>query len=354
MRSILSVIAMLIPAMAMSAAAAKANQASLVVDADAGTVILEQDANHLWYPASLTKMMTLYLTFATIDAGRLGFEDSLTASAFVASQPDSRIGLNKGDKMTVREAVLAVIAQSANDAAVLLAEKLAGSESGFAAMMTGQAHKLGMMSTEFRNATGLPHEAQTTTARDMALLAIALLHDFPQHYHLFNVRSFSYRGITYSNINSILGSYPGADGLKTGFTCGSGYNLVASAKRDARRLVGVLLGAGSGSERTSAMVRLLDAGFAKAQNGEGKLMLAALEPQGRIRDEPPPFRLKASECSLGTGISGHSQRLPGWGLLFGAFEEQAQARKHADAARTRLKGVLSGGQIAVVRRQVET
>jgi D-alanyl-D-alanine carboxypeptidase len=326
--------------------------AALVVDASSGQVLLEQDATHLWYPASLTKLMTLYLTFSAVDSGKLRFEDTLRASKHAAEQPETRIGLDAGDKMTVREAVLAVISQSANDAAVLLAERLAGSEESFAAQMTLKAHELGMRGTQFRNATGLPHNEQTTTARDMGLLALALIRDFPRHYGLFNTRSFSYRGLSYGNINGILASYPGADGLKTGFTCGSGYNLVASARHDQRRLIGVILGAGSGGERTDAMIKLLNKGFAAAEKASsGELVLAALE-SGDLGLESPPFRLKADECALGAGMR-QGKRLPGWGLLFGAFQDQTQARKQAESMRVQLRNELKGGQVAVVRRQVE-
>ncbi|MFO1436604.1 MAG: D-alanyl-D-alanine carboxypeptidase family protein, partial [Gammaproteobacteria bacterium] len=270
----------------------------------------------------------------------------------VAEQPETRIGLDVGDKMTVRDAVLAVISQSANDSAVMLAEKIGGSEESFAAQMTFKARELGMQGTQFRNATGLPHNEQTTTARDMGLLAQALIRDFPRHYGLFNTRSFTYKGISYGNINGILSSYPGADGMKTGFTCGSGYNLVASARRDERRLIAVILGAGSGGERTDAMIKLLNKGFAAAEkNNGGKMVLAALESNG-LQLDPPPFRLKANECALGAGM-GQGKRLPGWGLLFGAFQDQAQARKHAESMRAQLKNELKGGQVAVVRRQVE-
>lgn len=326
-------------------------QVKLVVDADSGVVILEEGATLPWYPASLTKMMTLYLTFAAIDAGTLGFKDTLVASKNVAAQPETRIGLDAGDRMTVREAVLAVITQSANDAAVLLAEKLGGSEPAFAALMTRKANALGMNGTLFRNASGLPHKEQTTTARDMAVLAIALMRDFPRHYPLFNTRSFAYKGITYSNINGILSSYPGADGLKTGFTCGSGYNLVASAQREKRRLIGVVLGAGSGSERTQAMIQLLNSGFAR--HDAAKMMLASMQPAESVRTLSPPMRLNASECAIGTGTGQRTRRLPGWGLLFGAFQSEAQASRHAEQMRARLKPVLKGGQIAVVRRQAE-
>lgn len=328
--------------------------AALVVDAGTGEVAHQERAMQRWYPASLTKMMTVYLTLAAMERGELRPNEMLTASARVAAQPDSRLGLVKGDRITVEQAIMAVITQSANDAAVTLAERISGSEEAFAAKMTAQAGTLGMSRTTFKNATGLPDDAQVTTAHDMALLALALLRDFPQHYHYFATRSFSYKGINYNSINGILGSYPGADGLKTGFTCGSGFNLVASAKRDNRRLVGVVLGAASGGERTAWMTRLLNEGFAGRGNDHEGTLLAAMQPAAGD-NVPPPFRLKPDECNLGTGIrnGGAHGRLPGWGLLFGVFHEQEEARKYIGQMQQKLKPVLKGGQPALVKRQNE-
>ncbi|MGQ0658962.1 MAG: D-alanyl-D-alanine carboxypeptidase family protein [Chromatiales bacterium] len=328
-----------------------ANEASIVIDADNGAVLSQEGATQRWYPASLTKVMTIYLTFTAIDAGTLKLDDTLTASAHVAAQPDSRLGLSKGDRITVKEAILAVITQSANDAAVLLAEQLAEDELSFANAMTEQARKLGMTRTVFRNATGLPHDQQTTTARDMALLARALVRDFPLHYQFFGARSFAFKGMQYGNINTLLGSYPGADGLKTGFTCGSGYNLVASVKRDGHRLIGVVLGAENVTRRTSRMIALFNAAFAKIGKDQEPVLVAALEPVPGTIDEPPPFRLKPEQCALGIGI--REGRLPGWGLLFGTFQDQARAKKHIERMRAKLKPVLRGGQPALVRRQME-
>lgn len=338
----------------MLLAAAEPPHAALVVDAGTGEVVHQERAMQRWYPASLTKMMTVYLTLAAIERGELQPNEMLTASARVAAQPDSRLGLVKGDRITVEQAIHAVITQSANDAAVTLAERISGSEEAFAAKMTAQASTLGMSRTTFKNATGLPDDVQITTAHDMALLALALLRDFPQHYHYFGTRSFSYKGINYSSINTILGSYPGADGLKTGFTCGSGFNLVASAQRDNRRLVGIVLGAASGAERTAWMTRLLNEGFAGRGNEHGGTTLAAMQPATED-NAPPPFRLKPGECNLGTGIrnGGAHGRLPGWGLLFGVFHEQEEARKYIDQMQQKLRPALKGGQPALVKRQNE-
>jgi len=328
--------------------------ASLVIDADSGQVLHAAEANRRWYPASLTKMMTIYLTFEALVAGRLHLDDILTASAHAAAQPDSRLGLHKGDKISVRQAILAVISQSANDVAVLLAERLGDSETHFAELMTAKAHELGMSRTEFRTATGLPNNEQITTAHDMAVLALALIRQFPQYYHFFGEHGFRYKGVPYGSINAILTAYAGADGLKTGFTCGSGFNLVASAKRNNRRLIGVVLGAGSTAERTSTMIRLLNAGF--AARPADPVLLAALQSVDEDHHLPPPFRLKASECRIGTGISGRAARgvLPGWGLLFGVFHDQDDAMRYLNKMRSQLRPVIStAGRPTLVKRQVE-
>jgi D-alanyl-D-alanine carboxypeptidase len=328
--------------------------ASLVIDAATGEVLHAEQASQRWYPASLTKMMTIYLTFKALEAGSLHLHDTLTASAHAAAQPDSRLGLRKGDRISVKEAILAVISQSANDVAVVLAERLGGTETHFAELMTAEAHELGMSRTVFRTATGLPNNEQITTAHDMAVLALALIRQFPQYYHFFGARYFRYKGIPHSSINAILRAYAGADGLKTGFTCGSGFNLVASAKRNDRRLIGVVLGASSTAERTAAMIHLLNAGF--AAKPADPMLLASLQTPSNDRHRPPPFRLKASQCRIGTGIRGREARgtLPGWGLLFGVFHDQDDAMRYLNKMRAELQPVIRrAGRPALVKRQVE-
>ena len=237
---------------------AAADYAAIVVDAESGAVLESHAATARWYPASLTKVMTVYLAFEAIEAGTLRLDEALTVSEHAAAQPATELGLGKGETITVEETILAVILQSANDAAVVLAERLGGSEAKFAELMTAKAAALGMVRTQFRNASGLPDAEQVTTARDMAVLAMALLRNFPQYYHFFSTTSFSYGGHTFGTINGILSRYAGADGIKTGFTCGSGYNLIASAQRDGRRLIGVLLGSHTNFERHTEMGRLLE------------------------------------------------------------------------------------------------
>jgi D-alanyl-D-alanine carboxypeptidase len=241
--------------------------ASIVMNAADGDVMYGVSADEPRYPASLTKMMTLYMTFEAVDAGRVRMSDRMRVSYHAASQSPSKLGLDPGDEITVENAVLALVTKSANDAAATLAEHLGGSESEFAERMTARARSLGMNNSQFRNASGLPDTGQVTTARDMATLAYALLHRFPHYYPYFSTSSFYYGGHSHPNHNRMLGTYDGVDGIKTGFINASGFNLVASAKRDGRRLIGVVFGARSSAERARIMTALLDGGFQALDTG---------------------------------------------------------------------------------------
>ena len=264
-----------------------ARAASLVVDVETGQVIASDAPNHLWYPASLTKMMTVYVALSEIEAGRLSFDDKIKVSSYAAGQSPVKFGLKAGQVITVRQAINAAIVASGNDAAVALAEKMAGSEEAFAARMTAMARDLGMARTVFRNASGLPHDGQVTTARDMAVLATALLRDYPKHYPLFNQRAVTIGKRSRGTVNGILGSYAGADGFKTGFTCGSGYNLVASATRDGRRVIGVVLGSANRGQRTIDMTGLLNRAFAaNASKGSTLAELGQIDHDRRQRAGP--------------------------------------------------------------------
>ena len=241
--------------------------AALVVDADTGTVLHQENATKLRYPASLTKMMTLYLTFEAIDNGHLTMDQVLPVSAYAASRPRMNMNLHRGDRITVRDAILSLIVRSANDTAVVLAEAISGNEIAFARRMTARAANLGMKDTTFRNASGLPDNSQKTTAFDLARLAIALRRDFPQYYPLFSRTSFTYRGHVWEGHNHLTSFYPGADGLKTGFVNASGFNLVTSAKRGNTKLVGVVMGGDTARLRDRRMVTLLDFYFSKISGG---------------------------------------------------------------------------------------
>jgi D-alanyl-D-alanine carboxypeptidase len=244
--------------------AADAQTSLLVLDANTGKVLHAVNADQPRYPASLTKMMTLYLAFDALDRKRFKLNSQLSTSRNAAAMPPTELGLTPGRRITLRDAILAITTESANDAAVLVGESLAGSESRFASLMTAKAHALGMHRTRFANASGLPDPGHRTTARDMATLARALLRHHPHHYHYFGQREFRFSGRTYHNHNRLLGIYPGMDGIKTGFTRASGYNLVASAKRGGRRLIGVVMGSSSAASRNQTMARILDEGFRNA------------------------------------------------------------------------------------------
>jgi D-alanyl-D-alanine carboxypeptidase len=235
--------------------------ASIVLDADAGRVLSEDNADAMTYPASLAKLMTLYLTFENLNAGRLRIDQYLPVSTEAASRPPTKLGLRAGDAVQVQDLILGIVTRSANDAAAVLAEGQAGSEEAFAELMTRKARQLGMSNTVFRNASGLPDPDQHTTARDMAQLALALYHDYPREYGYFATREFEFHGSLVVGHDHLLDWYPGADGLKTGYIRASGFNLATSAVRGGHRLIGVVMGGLSGGTRDREMAALLDQGF---------------------------------------------------------------------------------------------
>ena len=226
---------------------AVAKYASIVIDADTGAVLHEVNADTRNYPASLTKIMTLYMVFEALGDSRLKLDDKLQFSVRATRQPPSKLGLGPADTITVENAILALVTKSANDVAVVIAEALGVTEKRFARLMTNKALALGMSRTSFRNASGLPNKGQLSSARDMSILAQAMLRDFPELYGYFSTRRFTYRGATYRNHNKLLGKYDGMDGIKTGYIRASGYNLVASVEREGRRLIAVVFGGESGA-----------------------------------------------------------------------------------------------------------
>jgi D-alanyl-D-alanine carboxypeptidase len=234
----------------------------ILLDAETGQVLSEHNADVLTYPASLTKMMTLYLTFEALNQGRIRLDQPFYVSADAASRAPSKLALTPGDSVPVRDLILGVVTKSANDAAAVLAEGLAGSEANFAQYMNSKARQLGMQHTWYRNASGLPDSEQRTTARDVARLGLALYHQFPREYRYFSTREFEFRGSVVHSHNHLLDSYQGADGIKTGFVNASGFNLAASAVRDGHRLIGVIMGGRTWRSRDAQMASLLDQGFA--------------------------------------------------------------------------------------------
>jgi D-alanyl-D-alanine carboxypeptidase len=250
-----------------SAHPALAKYASIIVDVDTGVVLHEVNADTRNYPASLTKMMTLYMTFEALGDGRFTLDQKLRVSKRASGQAPSKLGLKRGETITVHNSILAMVTKSANDVATVIAESIGGDETNFANMMTRKAKEKGMSSTTFRNASGLPNRHQRSTARDLSVLARSLLTDYPEYYHFFSAQSFSWRGRTYKNHNKMLKTYSVVDGIKTGYTRASGFNLAASAVRYNRRLVGVIMGGRSAKLRNVHMATLLDKAFRAIRSG---------------------------------------------------------------------------------------
>ncbi|WP_162144231.1 D-alanyl-D-alanine carboxypeptidase [Methylocaldum szegediense] len=255
--------------------------AALVAELESERPLFERNANELRYPASLTKMMTLYLVFESLAKGEITSNTVFRASRYAVLRPPSRLGLQAGNSITVEQGILALVTRSANDAAAVIAEGMAGSESAFAQLMTEKARELGMSRTVYRNASGLPDPNQVTTAWDQFRLGKSLYKDFPQYYPYFSTTQFQFQGRSFHNHNHLLKTYPGADGIKTGFVNASGFNLVASARRGGYRLIGVVFGGTSASARDAHMRDILDYGFAQLDGREYTIRTVSF-------DEPEP------------------------------------------------------------------
>ena len=252
----------------------------MVVDANTGAVLHNRAGDEKVYPASLTKMMTLYMTFELIELGRLDYDSKIKMTQEGADAAPSKLELEPGEELTVLSAIKALITKSANDVAIALAMHIGGTETNFARLMTNKARDLGMPNTTFRNASGLPDPEQTTTARDMITLGLRLQDDFPRHYRLFSTRSFTYGGKNFRNHNTLLARYSGTDGIKTGYTRASGFNLVTSVRRDGKHLVAAVFGGDTARERNTKMQSLLNAAFPKASTKvTRKPALVARAPQ---------------------------------------------------------------------------
>lgn len=236
--------------------------ASIVVDIETGEVLHARHADALRYPASLTKAMTLYMLFDALKSGEVQATELFPVSRFAAAQAPSSLRLEAGDTISVRDAILALITKSANDVSVVVAERLGGSERAFAALMTAKAREMGMTQTTFRNASGLPNARQLSTARDMAILAERLLEDHAEYYGYFATTDFSWGDANYENHNRLIGNVLGVDGIKTGYTRASGFNLMASAKRNGRRIVTIMFGGSTSRSRDEHVAELIEAAYA--------------------------------------------------------------------------------------------
>jgi D-alanyl-D-alanine carboxypeptidase len=334
---------------------------SIVLDASTGQVVSEANADAITYPASLTKMMTLYLTFEALNTGRLRLDQYLPVSVEAAEKAPTKLGLRFGESVAVQDLILGIVTKSANDAAAVLAEGLAGSEPAFADMMNRKAAQLGMRNTVYHNASGLPDPLQHTTARDTAQLALALYHDFPREYRYFATREFVFHGRLIVGHDHLLDWYPGADGIKTGYIRASGFNLATSAVRDGHRLMGVVLGGLSGGSRDREMAALLDQGFAAVgvppvaaiahreapRPAPVAVPAVAAAPQPQIATAGPPAhgksdmlgkaaaRLAAHLSPVGKAEAATLPQPPAgnrWSIQLGAFRAPAAAERAAREA----------------------
>ncbi|MFO1087191.1 MAG: D-alanyl-D-alanine carboxypeptidase family protein [Reyranellaceae bacterium] len=298
----------------------------LVVDAATGETLLERNAGVLWYPASLTKMMTMYIVFEELKAGRLTLATLVPFSEHARSQPPSKLGVGPGQAITVEQALQSLVARSANDTATALGELISGSTPAFAARMTETAARLGMSATQFRNASGWPDPSQVTTARDMAMLAMALIKQFPEYYGYFHTQEFMFGKTRIGPGMKFLDLYaPYADGLKTGFICASGFNIVGSAVRDGRRLIAVAFGFRRADLRDEFTVRLLDEAYALKTGGNRQKIWQVRNGTGG-----PATVLPQGECGT------IRYDMPGDAAWLGTYPDWKSARQVYDIGQSEL------------------
>lgn len=312
-------------------------RAALVADMDTGRVLYQENANDINYPASLTKIMTLYLTFDALEHGRLHLDDYLIVSNSAASASPVKLGLAAGSKITVEDAIKAVAVISANDVARVLAENLKGGKEGnFADLMTRVAREIGLSRTNFENSSGLPNDDHTSTARDIALLSIAVYRHFPQYWKYFGIKTWTYNGKTYTNGNRLLGTYPGCDGMKTGFTNKSKYSLVATASRNGRHLMSVVLGAENKDVRANVSTLMLNKGFA---------MVAGLPPVATPAPAPASQPSQMSQPTIAQSYQAATAAAQpinnvaasgGAGVQFGAFSSYDAAQSQVQNVKNKL------------------
>ena len=333
--------AMLAVLVMLSQTAMAARYASLIVDERTGAVLHAVNPDSRVYPASLTKMMTLYLTFESLAANRIELNQALPVSRRAAKRPRSKLGLRFGQTITVRDSIGVLVTKSANDVATVVAEALGGTEERFAEMMTARAHLLGMTRTVFRNASGLPDKKQVTTARDMTRLVMAMRRDFPQFVHYFTMESFTYRGTKHNNHNKLLKRFKGTDGMKTGYVRDSGFNIAVSVERDGKRLIGTVFGGKTAGKRDAHMITLLR---------------RVLTTVAENKQYPPALPTVASN-SKGVSLAGiapapkvepetESDESDVWAVQVGAFERFAPAHLAATRA-ARLAPGLNRARVVI-------
>ncbi len=339
--------------------------ASIVVDMNTGHILYSQDPDTPRSPASLTKIMTLYILFGYLKAGKLTLDTELAVTPHAASQAPTKLGLKSGSTIRTSDAIKGIVTKSANDAATTIAENIAGTEDDFARLMTQTARTLGMKNTAFRNASGLPNPEQVTTARDMAILASHVIRDYPDYYAHFETRYFTYKGQKHRNHNRLLFGYQGTDGIKTGYTRASGFNLTASVKRGDKHLVAVVLGGKTGAQRDTATRALLDKYFPEASTGKPKPLVAHARPPLPERMKPvfamaaaaPKIALASAEegdrsdpadtsrsrpSLLGSPASTNPRVAGAYHVQVGAFTSQAEAENRLGKVQQRAIKLLEG------------
>jgi D-alanyl-D-alanine carboxypeptidase (penicillin-binding protein 5/6) len=343
-------------------AASQTKYAAMVVDARSGEVLYAKHADSPRYPASITKVMTLYLTFEALASGKLRLEDRVVFSPHAAAQSPTKLGVRAGDSISVSEAIQSMTTLSANDAAVAMAEKLGGTESRFAALMTLRAQELGMQNTHFVNANGLPDSRQLTTARDIAILSRAAMRDYPQYYGYFSQKTFTFRGRRINNHNHLLNSVPGVDGLKTGFTNASGYNIAISGVRDNRRLIVVVMGGPTTASRDQNAEDLLLTGFdVMRRRGMGEKITVAQnlfepEPTGPVirggveQGDADQDGLKIELASAPASRAGRveivepNKNKSRWSVQVGAFRSKSDASRQIALVEKRFGDTFDGAR----------
>lgn len=356
-------------------AVANPRYSSIVIDADTGAVLHESNADANRYPASLTKMMTLYMLFEAMEQRKMTVDTRMPVSTHAAAMPQTNIGLRAGDSISVRDAIPALIVRSANDVAAVVAEALGRSEANFGRMMTDKARQLGMRSTTFRNASGLPNLEQKTTARDMVTLSTRLMKDFPKYYHYFSTQSFSYKGITYNSHNRMVRNTSGVDGLKTGFIRASGFNVATSAKRGNRRVVAVVMGGNTAAARDQHMAQLIDRSFnqgnrtiqvaSNSKNARAVAVTAVKMNAPTPALKPYPEQPKASESIVTQQyvvppVSAQPVQLQkvalqtndDWAVQIGSYHEPSRAHANALAAARWIPGEIVVTEVEVSNRRL--
>lgn len=335
----------LLLAVATKSTSAVAATSSIMVDAKTGNVLYADNADALRYPASLTKLMTLYITFNSLENGSLKLDDQLKVSYTAAGRSPSRLGLKPGSTVDVKTAILGTIIKSANDCATVLGEAHAKDDRAFALLMTETAHKLGMKNTTFKNASGLQHSKQKTTARDMAILATALYHHFPQYYAWFSIPKFTYDGKTYTSHNAVLKDFDGADGLKTGYTAAAGYNIITSAKRGSHRVIAVTMGHQDVKHRDEKVSLMMDKALTLADSA---IDIKNLKNQIDGNRKP---KVQKQYALAGDYIVSKKTGNRKWALQTGVFASYSKAQHQAQKVKNKLAGHFSSRGVNVEKFQ---